>query len=318
MSVIYTYPLRQALVAPAADADFSNAPLSQSDLDAPCRKFSVVVDPVKDANDSWGVATLPTFPVLTKPENGAALNTQLLFGEGFQVLEIKSGTTWVKVKLIANGETGWIDVPYEAMSKDAFIEYNAESLGVLNQQLGILYSDHGPITVFLGSSLPMEAADRDSCFKIGKLQCQVNQELSLVDPSKEVGSRRLFVETALCFRNTAYCWGGRTIVASADCSGLAVVAGKFVGVQLPHSAHNMSKLVKKVEGGLPQATSGDLLFYGVPGEERVRHVAILVSFSGGTRRQALHESGCLQISNLDENGSYGNKNYELKGVGSLF
>lgn len=69
-----------------------------------------------------------------------------------------------------------------------------------------------------------------------------------------------------------YVWGGNSIVSGVDCSGLTVYLYSHIGIGLPRTAAEQAGALNTIP--LEQAIPGDLLFWGMPGNEY--HVGIYI------------------------------------------
>lgn len=273
--------------------------------------FSIISDPARTEN-SFGVIRLPRVPILDEARNGAALNTEGLFGEAFQCIEIAKG--WTKVKLLANGEEGWIDVPFVKMTAEELATHSARGSGILRNRLITVDDGKFGTTLTLGATIPAINPET-GVFKIGHHEFHVETAPEII--SVPHPSRREFVRAALNFVGTGYAWGGRTPISGADCSGLCVTAGRFIGLELPHSANKTWKSLAGV-AAIEDAKSGDLLFYGKPETpERASHVGILLKYQNG-QNFMLHASGEVRISPLSPNLSYSPESaLAFRGIGRV-
>jgi len=104
------------------------------------------------------------------------------------------------------------------------------------------------------------------------------------------------VHAALKYKGTIYKAGGMT-TKGLDCSGLVYLAGKDIGLQLPHKSSEMARYGNMVptKGRLRK---GDLIFFIGNGSRLVNHVGIMINTS-----EFIHVSsskGCVITSVDDE------------------
>jgi cell wall-associated NlpC family hydrolase len=87
------------------------------------------------------------------------------------------------------------------------------------------------------------------------------------------------VQWALAQIGTPYVWGGESVGAGFDCSGLAQAAFRAAGVLLPRVAQDQYDATPKLAAGAPLAP-GDLVFFG-SGPGGIDHVGLFVGVVGG-------------------------------------
>ncbi|MEJ1320182.1 NlpC/P60 family protein [Latilactobacillus sakei] len=89
--------------------------------------------------------------------------------------------------------------------------------------------------------------------------------------TKPVANTGSLVSNALQFIGTPYAWGGAQ-PGGFDCSGLVMYATKMVGISLPRTSQEQSKLGTQVS--LSELQPGDLVFWGGVGS--AHHVGIYI------------------------------------------
>ena len=109
------------------------------------------------------------------------------------------------------------------------------------------------------------------------------------------------VREAMKFVGVPYLWGGAS-PNGVDCSGLALLAYRFCGVNLPRNASQQARLgdMLKVRDGedfvLDSLQAGDLLFFGSwreDGSAKVTHVGIYIGDG-----RFIHSSQVVRINSL--------------------
>jgi len=96
------------------------------------------------------------------------------------------------------------------------------------------------------------------------------------------------VITAQAYLGSPYRYGGTT-KAGMDCSGLLIKSYASVGVDLPRTAHEQSKVGKKVP--IDELKEGDMIFFSAsPGKGKVTHAGIVTKSSGGDHIYFIHSS----------------------------
>ena len=114
--------------------------------------------------------------------------------------------------------------------------------------------------------------------------------------SPVTGTTKDLVEYAKKHVGTPYVWGGSNLSSGVDCSGFTMAVFSHFGVELPHYAHDQSKMGTTVNG-LSNAQPGDLLFFDWGGDGNYDHVAIYLGDN-----QKIHASGDQSCRGKTANG----------------
>ena len=224
--------------------------------------------------------------------------SQILFGEMYQVLEMDE--KWVYVRLIHDGNEGWIDRKmYVPVSDEYVVKYRSESPMLTTEVFNIITKDgdYGNKLIVAGSVLPFFDA-------ISKKMMIGEDSYTLVSKIKDVGIdslRDLIIDYALMYYNTPYLWGGRSPYG-IDCSGLVQIVYRMAGIDLPRDAAD------QVNGGqdfsfVEEALPGDLAFFG-DDTGVITHVGIIWE-----QNRIIHASGRVRVDKIDHQGIF---NEELK------
>jgi len=206
----------------------------------------------------FGVVTLPMALTWGMPEEGKAVQTQVLFGEPLFLLDASADEAFFLVHGI-DGYLGWLRRDaVKRLTKEEFTALMTSPSGRLRRQY-----NSGAVTLPAGSLVPLE----------GELDAP---DLHASDP----GLGRRVAETALSLLHVPYVFGGRSQLG-LDCSGLVGVAWAAEGVQLPRDANQQAMMGRLV--AVPwyrdALQPGDALFF-VDRTGRVIHAGISL---GGSR-----------------------------------
>ena len=119
--------------------------------------------------------------------------------------------------------------------------------------------------------------------------------------SSRVASGENVIREAMKYVGVPYLWGGAS-PNGVDCSGLALLAYRFCGVDLPRNASQQARLgdMLKVRNGedfvLDSLQAGDLLFFGSwreDGSAKVTHVGIYIGDG-----RFIHSSQVVRVNSL--------------------
>ncbi|WP_291861889.1 C40 family peptidase [Marinilabilia sp.] len=234
------------------------------------------------------ICTYGFIPVRTEPFEGAQLETQILFGESFDILENRTG--WCRIKCHFDGYEGWID-------DKLIVKLDERDVELWNRPIGhvvtkafvkvIRESDSTPMLLSSGSRVVFNGEDRN-VIRIG------NEEFYWQGILPD--GRFDLEEVARGYLNSPYLWGGRSFYG-IDCSGVVQNVFKVAGVLLPRNASqqiNYGQVVSFVE----EAGIGDLAFFDNE-EGEIIHVGICLGHGS-----ILHSSGSVRIDVLDHQGIY--------------
>jgi hypothetical protein len=234
------------------------------------------------------ICTYGFIPVRSQPAESAQLETQILFGESYDILENIPG--WSRIKCHFDEYEGWIDEKLVKKIEDRDVErWNNASGIIVNKPFVkiIRESDSTAMMISAGSRVVFNGEDRNAV-RIGDLE--FFWQGSLPEKKAEIEG------VAKGFLNAPYLWGGKSFYG-IDCSGLVQVVFKTVGINLPRNASqqiDQGDVVSFVE----EAGTGDLAFFDDE-EGRIIHVGICLGHG-----RILHASGCVRIDSLDHQGIY--------------
>ncbi len=234
------------------------------------------------------ICTYGFIPLRSAPLESAQLETQILFGESFDLLEHQTG--WYKVKCHYDGYEGWIDEKLVKSLEDRDVEaWNKAPGAIVNKPFVrvIREADSTAMLLSAGSRVVFNSADRNA-FIIGRSEFYWQGNLPYGKPNLE--------DVARGFLNSPYLWGGRSFYG-IDCSGFVQIVLKTVGVGLPRNASDQiehGQVVSFVE----EANAGDLAFFD-DDEGRIIHVGLCLG-----QGRILHASGSVRLDALDHQGIY--------------
>ncbi len=234
------------------------------------------------------ISPFSVIPMRIEPDERAALETQILFGEVFYVLQQIRG--WCHVKMDFDGYEGWVDEKVVVLARERDIELWQSQQGIVVSApfLKLIREpDKSTQIISAGSRIVFNGEDRNS-FIIGQREYYLQGALPDRKPDLE--------EVAKGFLNASYLWGGRNFFG-IDCSGLSQIVFKIIGKALPRNASQQiecGNMISFVE----EARAGDLAFFDNENGDII-HVGICLG-----QGRILHASGEVRIDHLDHQGIF--------------
>lgn len=234
------------------------------------------------------ISPFSLIPVRREPSEAAEMETQILFGEVFCLLEQIKG--WCRVRLDFDGYEGWVDEKYWLPSSEKTIEswMREPDYVVTLPFIKLIREPYKSVQLIsAGSRLSFNGEDRNA-FVIGKREFYLQGGVPERKPE--------VVEVAKGFINTPYLWGGRSFFG-IDCSGLTQVVYKTMGEVLPRNASQQMDCGREI-AFVEESKAGDLAFFENE-EGRIVHVGLCLG-SG----RIIHASGEVRIDHLDHQGIF--------------
>lgn len=237
---------------------------------------------------NYGICKLSQVPVRSEPSDKSEMVTQLLFGETFEILEIKE--SWANIKIWYDNYQGWIDFRQcEQIDDKLFNAINENSNIFSFDQIANAVNSIGQLVILTGSPLPF--------YLNGTLQINRHKyNYSGITSSVILEKNFNIQDVAMQYLNAPYLWGGRSPLG-IDCSGFTQQVFRFFGIRLPRDAH------QQAEGGIHikdinSTQPGDLAFFA-DHNEKIIHTGIIIRGN-----KIIHSSGQVRIDNLETKGIY--------------
>ncbi|MBZ4677349.1 MAG: glycoside hydrolase [Anaerophaga sp.] len=234
------------------------------------------------------ICTYGFIPVRSEPSESSRLETQILFGESFDILERRN--KWAYVRLRYDGYEGWIDDKLIEKLDDRDVELWEKSEGFIVKRPFVKVVKESDSTVqylTAGSRVVFNGEDRN-VIRIGYREFYWQGTM----PESKVELE----EVARGLLNAPYLWGGKTFYG-IDCSGLVQVVYKTAGIFMPRNASQQIE-TGQVVSFVEEAKSGDLAFFDNE-EGEIVHVGVCLG-----QGRILHASGSVRIDALDHQGIY--------------
>ncbi len=236
---------------------------------------------------------------------GAEQNTQILFGETFDVLEEKP--RWNRVKLHLDGQEGWVDAKMVTkMSPAEYKSYHEAYIGssaIVAMPMAYAVSENNGQTIPLtaGTRLAKYQVTKDEAQKVFFGRFEVLGVGFRIDPGMVIAkspdlNEQNLLQTVRFFLNIPYLWGGKNAMGM-DCSGFTQVIMSLFGKALKRNAGEQVTQGRKISD-LSKVQAGDLVFFDHE-DGKISHVGVAID-----SERLIHCSGRVKVEKLDSNGIF--------------
>ncbi len=240
-------------------------------------------------NHPKAIVTNAIVPLRAKPDDRSEMESQLLFGETFEILNNRE--QWYLIRNDFDGYEGWIDRK-SFMIIDKKIRKNG--VYIVSPTASIRLPDNSLMHLTAGAFLPSYDITR-KVFGIHK-EIYSLEEGETVDGEQSID---FLMQLAASYLNAPYLWGGMTHFG-IDCSGFTQMLFRISGVaRLPRNASQQAKEGRLID--FENRQPGDLAFFVNPAG-KIHHVG-LVWFDG----KIIHAHGKVRIDRLDIDGIFNEK-----------
>ncbi|MEQ9288187.1 MAG: NlpC/P60 family protein [Cyclobacteriaceae bacterium] len=199
-----------------------------------------------------GICRMSLVPMRCDPEDGAAMVSQILFGEHYSVIN-KNGT-WLQVQLHFDKSEGWIRKDqHEVISAEYFEQINNSDYKVCTDLSSNIFFKKKHVNILLGSILPIST---NELFKI-------EEQVAFNGSSKSLNQKRefeFFKEILASYMYAPYLPGGKSPFG-VDESGFIQQVFKISGYKLGRTLAQQMKQGTEVDK-LDNATQGDVVIVG--------------------------------------------------------
>lgn len=235
---------------------------------------------------NYGICNLSVVPLRAESSDKSELVSQVLYGELFKVLEMRS--KWSRIRLSFDKYEGWIDnKQFQIISEEDYDILRKEKITMSSDMVDfITTSENHLLSICLGSTI------NASTFLEHSFE---GKTISETYPKEHL------IETALLYLNAPYLWGGKTPFG-IDCSGLTQMVYKLNGYNLKRDASQQAQQGEALSF-IEESEPGDLAFFD-NAEGAITHVGIIMKDN-----YIIHAHGKVRIDRLDHSGIF---NYEAR------
>lgn len=241
-----------------------------------------------------GIALYSIVPVRAEASEAAEQNTQILFGETFDILEEKP--RWRRVRLHTDGQEGWIDAKMcTPMSEKEHQSYAAALPSAAIVAFPVAYA----VSENNGQTIPLTAGTRLANYNQGRFEIlgvgfRVDPSM-VIEKSPDLNEQNL-LQAVRFFLNIPYLWGGKNAMGM-DCSGFTQVILSLFGKSLKRNASEQVTQGRKI-ADLTKVHAGDLVFFDHE-DGKISHVGIVID-----NERVIHCSGRVKVEKLDDTGIF--------------
>ncbi len=242
------------------------------------------------------VAIVAVCPLRSEASHRSEMVSQLLFGEGAEVLEV--GKDFTKIRCHYDGYEGWAQGSQlaevdEGMAKAAPAGYTFKRNTV------VMFNDT-PLYV------PLATPVFGNTF-FGKYKVEyTDEETAGFDAA--YFTDEVIKMVSLLYENVPYLWGGKSSFG-IDCSGFVQQVFKLFGKHLPRDTWQQATAGESI-GFLQEVQCGDLAFFD-NAEGRIVHVGLLLN-----SESIIHASGNVRVDTMDSygiiNSNTGQRTHQLR------
>ena len=257
----------------------------------------------------FGLCTLSVAPLRAEPSDRSEMVSQLLFGEGYKIVEKTPDARYLRIETEHDGYLGWLDAKQHTEISGEYFEQLRMSPLVLTADLtSEILCKEKRLPVLAGSRLPFFD---NGYFSITDIHYRL--EGDVIQPSKKSKTREKILQTASLYLGAPYLWGGRTPFG-IDCSGFVQQVFRFCGHNLKRDAYMQAE--EGVEVPFQDLQRADVLFFE-NNDGKIVHVGIAAG-----EGNIIHASGEVRIDCIDEEGIFHEKlnthTHRLKSIKRIF
>lgn len=239
----------------------------------------------------YGINLNSVLPVRKLDNETSELVSQLLFGEFFEIIEIKEN--WCFISNFLDDYKGWVDKKMissiDKKDYELLVSMDIPTLISPSSTIKIM-PDNEKMILSAGSLLPNYENGICKLFDKSYHIAEESVAIPALQPENNL------VTIALSFLNVPYLWGGKNCMGM-DCSGFVQIVFRINGILLPRDASQQA-LHGTIIHTIEYAEAGDLAFFSNE-EKNITHVGIILE-----NKEIIHESGKVRIDTLDEKGIF--------------
>jgi hypothetical protein len=235
----------------------------------------------------FGVCRLSVVPVLNEAEVSVQ-NSQLLFGDAYEVLERSKDKQWVRIRINFDGAEGWINIHHHhSIPQEYFAQIINADFKITTDIVATILYKKSPLPILLGSIVPISSSE---LFKMDE-QFAFNGNTKAISQKREGD----FIKSiALKYLSAPETVGGKNPFGICA-QGLTQMVFKISGHTLPWDLNQQGSCGKKIKD-TSSATLGDIAFFKDKSGKLI-HAGIVLE-----ENKIIHAFGQVRIDLLNEEG----------------
>lgn len=235
----------------------------------------------------YGICHLSIVPLRASASHESEMNSQLLYGEHFKILEERA--KWSRIRNAFDDFEAWVDNrQFKKIEESDYYSLQDEGNKLSTDLIEYITDENGLLMpIALGSVLNFS----------GKLKHLFEGQFKqLGEPTKEK-----LIDTAILYLNSPHIWGGKTPFG-IDCSGLTQMVYKLNGYKIKRNAVDQAKQGEPLSF-IEESEPGDLAFFD-DNDGVINHVGLIMKDN-----YVIHVDGRVRIDRIDHSGIF---NAELR------
>ena len=238
----------------------------------------------------FGICLLGAVGVRERPDHRFEMVSQLLFGEMFEMLELRNG--WYHIRMIHDSYQGWIPVNQaEPLEFEEYVALRNQPAMVTTELVSFIRNKEEQTSFPISAGCSVYPGIRGDIRLGSQVFRYDGQLINTAEPSLNN-----VTDYAMLFLNTPYLWGGRSY-CGMDCSGFVQVVYKMAGIRIPRDTTIQASHGETIHL-INETETGDLLFFDNQDGE-INHVGILLQ-----EGFIIHAHGKVRIDRIDHNGIF--------------
>jgi hypothetical protein len=232
----------------------------------------------------YGICPLALVPVRPNPSPEDAMNSQLLYGESFKILEERK--YWYRIRAQVDQVEGWIQKNQTLLITESNFEKLRKEESVLTTELFsfIALTNHALMPIVIGSEITNDI---------------VPHHIHEGETTSGLRDREFLIDCAMLYLNAPEIAGGKSPLG-IDSAGFVQMVYKLAGIALPRRVEEQTQEGESLSF-IEESEIGDLAFFDNK-EGKIHHVGLILQDN-----HIIHCHGHVRIDRIDHTGIFNNE-----------